>query len=74
MGNKLTPHSTAVGHEKVCFSTTHFIFIKREKFNDNELLKTNKNSVDPLDYHVSNCGKNSIIKLRIYKNLSNYDK
>ena len=51
MGNNLTPYSTAAGHENVYFLTPHFKFIKREK-NNNELLKTNKTSVDPFDYHV----------------------
>ena len=73
LGNNLTPYSIAVGHENIYFLTPHFIFIKREKINDNEFLKANKSSVDPFDYHVSNCGKNSFKKLRIYKIHSNYD-
>ena len=52
MGSNLTPYSVAVGHENIYFLTPHFTFIKREKVNDNEMLKTNKSSVDPFDYHV----------------------
>ena len=71
MGNNLTPYSIAVGDENVYFSTPHFKFIKREKIFDKELLETNKSSVDPFDYHVSNCGKYSSKKIRKYKNHSN---
>ena len=60
MGNNPTPYSIAVGHKNVYFLTTHFEFIKREKINDNEILETNKTSVDSFDYHVSNCGIHSI--------------
>ena len=70
MGKNLTPYSGAVGHENV-FLTPHFNFIEREKIIDDELLKTNKKSVDPFDYHVSNCGIHSVKKLRIHKILSN---
>ena len=73
MGNNLTPYSIAVGRENVYFSTPHFRFIKREKINDNELLKTNKNSIDTFDYNVSNCGKKSVKKLRKSEIHSNYD-
>ena len=58
MGNNFTPYSIAIGKEKI-YSTPHFKFIKRDRIDDNELLSTNENSVDPFDYHVSNCGKDS---------------
>ena len=67
MRNNLTPYSKAVGHRNVHFLTPYFKFIKREKINDNELFKSNGKSVDPFDYHFSNCGKNSFKKLRILK-------
>ena len=65
MGNNLTPYSLEIGEENICFLTPHFKFIKREKTDDNELLKTNKGIVDPFNYHNSNCGKCSFKKLRI---------
>ena len=49
MRNNLTPYSIAIGDEKIGFLTPHFKFIKRGKFIDNELLKTNGNSADPFD-------------------------
>ena len=48
MGKNLTPYSIAIGEDNIYFLTPHFIFIKREKITDNELLKTNKSSVDHL--------------------------
>ena len=59
MGNNLTPYSIAIGEENIYFLTPHFKFIKSEKDSDNELLTANEISVDPFDYHVSNCGKYS---------------
>ena len=73
MGNNLTLYSVAVGHENICFLTPHFKFIEREKINDDDLLKTNENSVDPYDYHLSKCGKDPFKKLRLYKIPSNYE-
>ena len=37
------------------------------------MLKTNKGNIDPFNYHVSNCVKNSFKKLRKHKIDSNYD-
>ena len=39
----------------------------------NDILKTNENSVDPYDYHISKCGKCSFKKLKTYEIHSNYD-
>ena len=74
MGSNLTPYSIAIGDENIYFLTPHFKFIKREKFIKHELLKSNGNSVDPFDYHVSKCRDGFFKKLRIYKIHSNYDK
>ena len=52
MGNNLTPNSIAVGHENIYYLTPHFKFIKREKIDDNELLKTIEGNVDPFNYPV----------------------
>ena len=73
MGNNLTPYSIAVGHENVYCLTPHFKFFKREMIKDNKLLKTNTSSVDPFDYHVSNCRKYSFEKLGKYNIRSKYD-
>ena len=71
MGNNLTPYSIAIGEENTYFLTPLSRFMKNDRSNDNELLKTNKGKVDPFFYHVSNCGKNPFKILRIYKIHSN---
>ena len=57
MGNNLTPYGVAIGEENIYFLNPHFKFIKRDKIDDNELLSTNEDCVDPFKYHVLNCGK-----------------
>ena len=47
MGKNLSPWSVAIGDENIYFLTPHFQFNKREKGNDNELLKTKEGSADP---------------------------
>ena len=59
MNINLTPNRRAISEENISFLTPHFKIVKRENINDDELLKTNKNSVFPYDYHVSNCGRDS---------------
>ena len=73
MVNHLIPYTIAVSMENIYFLTPHFKFIKREKIDYNDLLKTNENSVDPYDYHISQCGKDSFSKLRTYKIHAVYD-
>ena len=63
MGNNLTSYSLAIGEENISFLFINFKFIKREKINDNELLKSKGSSVDPFDYHVLYCGKYSLKKI-----------
>ena len=63
MGNNLTPYFIAIVGENICFLTAQLKVIKKEKINDNELLKAKEVSVDPFDYHVSNCGKRFIKKI-----------
>ena len=73
MVNKLIPYSIAVGMENIYFLTPHFEFIRREKIDNDKLLNSNENSVDPYAYHISRCGKDSFKKLGTYKIRSNYD-
>ena len=71
MGNTLMPYSIAKAEEYIYFLTPNFKFIKRDRIDDSKLLNTIENSVDPFDYHVSNCGKDSFRKVRRYKFPSN---
>ena len=63
MGNNLTPYSIPIGEENIHFLTPHLEFNKREKIDDNDLLKPKENSNDPFDYHVSICEKYSFEKV-----------
>ena len=56
MGNNLTPYSIAIGEQNIYSLTPHFKFIKKEKINDNELLKTTASSANPFDYHLEKHG------------------
>ena len=49
MGKIPTAYSIAKGEENIYFSTPHFKFIKREKIDDNQLVKTTKGKVDPIN-------------------------
>ena len=65
MGNTLTPFSLALSEENIHCLTPHIKFIKRDRIDYDKLLNTTKNSLDPFDYHISNCGKDSLKKLRL---------
>ena len=73
MGNNLIPYSIAIGDKNIYFLTPHFIFVRRDKIDYDDLLSTNENSHDPHHYHLSNCGKDSFKKIRLFKIRSNYD-
>ena len=73
MGNVLPQYSMTIGDENIYFLIPHFKFIKREKIIIDELLKSNRNSVHPFDYHVSNCKDGLFKKLRIKIFHSIYD-
>ena len=59
MGNNLIPCSIAIGKENIYFFTPHFKVVKRERIDNDKFSNTNGRSVDPFDYHDSNCEKNS---------------
>ena len=74
MGNNLTPYSMAKGDKNIYFLTPHFKFISKKLIDDDdELLNTDEDTVDLFNYLVSNCEKDKIQKLRLYKNHSNFD-
>ena len=64
MGNNLIPYSIAIGMKSIYFLTPHFKFIRRDKIDYDKLLNTKEWSVDPFDYHISQCGKDLFKKLR----------
>ena len=73
MGNKMTLYSIAIDEGNIYLLTPHFKCIKRDRIDDSNLLSTNENFVDPFDYQISNCGKDSFEKLCRSKIHSNID-
>ena len=73
MGNNLIPYSIAKSGENIYFLNPHCKFIRRNKINYDDFLSRNENSVDPYNYHLSNCGKDTFKKVRFCKIHSNYD-
>ena len=51
MRDNMIPYSRAIGEENIYFLSPHCKCIKRAKIKDDELLKTNENSIDSFDYH-----------------------
>ena len=73
MGMNLFPYSIAIGDGNICFLNPLFEFIRRNMIDYDNLLSRIEIFVDPCDYHISNCGKESFKKLRIYKVHPTYD-
>ena len=69
--NYLTPYRLTRGEENTYFLTPQFKIIKNDKINDSELLSTNESTVDPFDYHVSNCGNTPLKKYEYKKFIQN---
>ena len=59
MGNNLTPYSIAAGFENIYFLTPHFKIFRKHKIDSHDSKSRSENSLDPYDYHVSNCGNES---------------
>ena len=59
MGGKMIPYSIAIGEENICILSPHCNCRKRAKIKDDELLKTNGNSIDPFDCHLEKHGSDS---------------
>ena len=65
MGKILTPYSIETGDENIYFLTPHFKSIKRERIDNDKVLNTKGRSLDPFDYHASNCEKHLFKKTTI---------
>ena len=59
----MIPYSIAIGEEKIYFVCPHCKCIKRAEIKNDELLKTNENSIDPFDYHLEKHGPDRFEKL-----------
>ena len=63
MGDNMIPYSIAIGEENIYFLSPHCKSIKRKNIKDDELLKTNGNSIDRFDYHLERHGHDRFEKL-----------
>ena len=63
MGKNLTHYSIAVGAKNIYFLTPHFKFIEKEMIDDNEMMKSSENSVNPFHYHLEKCSLDCFKKL-----------
>ena len=73
MDNNLIPWSVTTGGEYVFFITPHFKYVEKDQNDQNKLLDTDNDCVDPYIYHVSKRGEYSFEDIVIYKIHSNYD-
>ena len=65
MGNNLIPISIAIGDENMYFLIRHFIFIRRDRIDNNKFLNTIEKNLYPFNYYLSICGK-TLLKNYIY--------
>ena len=63
MGNNMTPYAIMVGERYTYFLYDRYKFIENDKIEENTLLNTTNNSLDPYDYHLVKCGTDSFKKL-----------
>ena len=63
MGNNMIPHAIMIGEKHTYFLYHHYKIIENDKIEENTLLNATNNSLDPYDYHIGRCGKNSFRKL-----------
>ena len=63
MGDNMIPFSIAIGEENIYFLSLHCKCIKRAEIKDDELSKTNGNSIDQFDYHLQKHGPDRFEKM-----------
>ena len=68
ISNNMIPYRIAIVEINSFLSYGDFDFIKNEKNKTGTLLSSTSRSLDPHDYHVSKCGKDSFMKTEIEKN------
>ena len=55
MGNNMIPYAIMVGERYTYFLYHPYKFIENNKIEENTLLNTTNNSLDPYDYHLEKC-------------------
>ena len=63
MGNKMVPYNYILGEKFTYFLYDRYNFIENNKIEEGTLLNVINTSLDPHDYHLEKCGKDSFKKL-----------
>ena len=63
MGNNMLPCTIAIGEKYTYFLYHRYKFVENDKIEERTLLNVTNNSLDPYDYHLEECGKDSFKKL-----------
>ena len=71
MGNNMIPYTFAFGKKYAYFISTHYKFFGNDNIQEDMLLKSSLDSLDPYDYHLSknglNCSKKLLDCIRIHR-------
>ena len=62
-GNNMVPYIFLLGEKFTHFLYHRYNFIENNKIEEGILLNAANTSLDPYDYHVEKCGKDSFVKL-----------
>ena len=63
MGNNMTPYAIMFGEKNTYFLYYRYKFIENDKNEEGTLLNATNGSLDPCDYHLEKCGKDSFKNL-----------
>ena len=64
MGNNMIPYAIIVGEKYTYFVARHYKFIGNNKIKEEgSFLNATNNSLDPFDYHLNKCDKDSFKKI-----------
>ena len=64
MGKNLVPYTIKLGENYTNFLYNRYKFIENDKIEEGTLLNRANNSLESYDYHVENCGKDAVKKLK----------
>ena len=63
MGNNMIPYTIINGEKYTYVLYNRYTFIENDKIEEGTLLNATNNSLDPYDYHLAKCGKDSFKNL-----------
>ena len=63
MGNNLIPYAIVLGEQYTYSLYNRYIFVENDEIEEGALLNATNASLDPFEYHLEKCGKDSFKKL-----------